>query len=96
MPTPMPGLRLLRRGAHQAAAVVRAAPVADDHVLAGAQAQHPDVLRVLPADDRPASVQIRPGHEKPCHIAPSVNCFAHYLTERARLQAPRTRRRGRA
>ena len=63
------GLGLLRPGAHQTAAVIRAASVADDDVLARAHPQHPDMLRVLAAYYRAPALYIRAGHEKPCHVS---------------------------
>ena len=61
------GLALLLRDLDEAAFVVLARAVADDDVLARLHTQHPDVLRVAPADDGRAAHQIGACHEKLRH-----------------------------
>ena len=62
------GLHLFLVRAHQAALVVRALPVADDHILAQAHAQHVHMLRVPAPHDRHAAEDVGSGHEKSRHL----------------------------
>ena len=52
---------------HKAALIVPPRPVADDDVVARAQAQHVDMVGVAAADDRPAVREIRTCYEKSSH-----------------------------
>jgi len=61
------GLGLMLERLHKAALIVASRPVADDDVVARAQAQHADMVGVAAADDRPAVREIRTCYEKSSH-----------------------------